>query len=169
MERTRGCFRRLHTLFQEREECRAFELLNGAGRASLPAVRPPAQSKQPLSRPMQLPATEGLSVLDLPTCTCIAAIPCQALYASRRMQPACRSLISAATPHLTPPPPRIPPIRALPCLHPSPVTLLLPRSPPPDRRRGQVPGHAEQLHPAEPGALLLRKRTCGTCGAWWWP
>lgn len=29
MERARGCFRHLHTLFQELEECRAFELLKG--------------------------------------------------------------------------------------------------------------------------------------------
>ena len=29
MERARGCFRHLRTLFQELEECRAFELLKG--------------------------------------------------------------------------------------------------------------------------------------------
>jgi len=31
MEAARGCFRHLRTLFQELEECRAFELLKGQG------------------------------------------------------------------------------------------------------------------------------------------
>ena len=31
MERARGCFRHLRTLFQELEEIRPFELLRGAG------------------------------------------------------------------------------------------------------------------------------------------
>lgn len=79
MERARGCFRHLRTLFQELEECRAFELLKGqADRVNYLSTKQVGHSA--LHR---VPACTRLVVLRLPTCCLMSCRPL-------RSRPHCR-------------------------------------------------------------------------------